>query len=234
MRLEFVVSLLSIVAGAACAQEASPSPSSPVAASVPAPVAAAASAPAPAATSAPPTSGNGTPKKTALIVGTVATEPYHFLKNGAVVYLEDGPKEPGAGVAAAIDNHDMTFVPFISVITAGGTVTFGNTDPMVHNAFSPDGEKWDIGEIPTHGAVAKTFTQPNVYSVLCNLHKNMLAYLVVSPSSYFTKVDADGKYSLSVPPGTYHVTAWSPRLKPTTLPVTVSDGEVTLDFKLGR
>jgi plastocyanin len=197
-----------------------PSPAAPAATTASTP---AATAPAP-----------GTAKKTFLIVGAVATEPYHALKNGAVVYLEDGPKEPGAGMTAAIDNHDMAFLPFISVITAGGTVTFGNTDPLVHNAFSPDGEKWDIGEIPARGAVAKTFDKPNVYSVLCNLHKNMLAYLVVSPSSYFTKVDPDGKYALSVPPGTYRVTAWSPRLKPETQSVTVTDGEAMLNFNLGR
>jgi plastocyanin len=169
-----------------------------------------------------------------MLVGTVATDPYSAFKKGAVVYLEDGPKEPGMGMSAAIDNHEMAFFPFISVIAAGGTVTFGNTDPLAHNAFSPDGEGWDIGIIPSRGSVAKTFDKPNVYAVLCNLHKNMLAYLVVTPSSYFAKTDADGRYTMSVPPGTYRATAWSPRLKPVTQSVEVTDGTATLNFDLHR
>jgi plastocyanin len=213
-----VVAILSIVSGAACAHEGAPPPAA-------APV------------TATPTTSDAAPtgaKKTGTIVGTVVTDPFSAIKKGAVVYLEDGPKEPGAGMSAAIDNHDMTFVPFLSVITAGGTVTFGNTDPLVHNAFSPDGEGWDVGQIPTHGAVPRRFDKANVYSVLCNLHKNMLAYVVVSPSSYFAKTDADGKFAINAPAGTYKVTAWSPRLKPATQPVTVDTGEVTLNFELRR
>jgi plastocyanin len=227
MRLKGIVSILSIVASAACAHEqASSGPST-------APAGTTASAPAAAASDALASAGRHAGKLVP-ITGAVVTEPYHALKNGAVVYLEDGPKEPGVGMAATIDNHDMAFVPFISVVVAGGTVTFGNTDPFVHNAFSPDGEGWNVGDIPSHGTVPKTFDKPNVYSVLCNLHKNMLAYLVVTPSSYFTKVGADGKYVLSVPPGTYRVTAWSPRLKPQTQSITVADAATTLDFDLSR
>ena len=217
MSSRYVVTILIVVAAAACAHEGA----RPMA-GLGEP-----SRPAPGSTASP-----GAVKS--LISGTVVTEPYSAIKKGAVVYLEDGPTEPGPGMAAAIDNHDMTFVPFISVIRAGGTITFGNTDPFAHNAFSPDGEGWDIGQIPSHGAVPKTFAKPNVYSVLCNVHKNMLAYVVVTPSSYFAQVDADGRYTMSVPPGTYRVTAWSPRLQSTTKPVTVTGGAVTLNFELGR
>ena len=215
MRARPVVAILSIVAGAACAHEsATPQATTPAAAS---------SATAPANSGRPGT-----------IVGTIVTDPYNAIKKGAVIYIEDAPQEPGPSAPATMDNHDMAFVPSVVVARAGGTVTFGNTDPFVHNAFSPDGEKWDVGEIPTHGAVPKTFDKPNIYTVLCNLHQNMVAYIVVTPSSYFAKTDADGKYSLRAPNGTYRVTAWAPHLKPKTQPVTVTDGEVTLNFELSR
>jgi plastocyanin len=222
MRSRHVVTILSFVAGAACASPQASAPS-PVAPSAAAPVAKVASSTIPGSTA-----------KLGVIRGTVVTDPYNAVKKGVVIYLEDGPKEPGVGMAATIDNHDMEFVPFITVITAGGTVTFGNTDPFVHNAFSPEGQGWDIGQIATHAAIPKTFDSPNVYPVLCNMHKNMLGYLVVTPSSYFTKADADGHYVLNVPPGNYRVTAWSPRLKPTTQPVTATESEVTLNFELHR
>jgi plastocyanin len=176
----------------------------------------------------------GPPAGMVAITGTVKTDPYRSIEAGAVVYLENGPTVPGKGMVAALDNEDMSFVPLITVIAAGGTVTFGNTDPITHNAFSPDNGGWDIGQIPAHGSLHKTFDKPQIDTVLCNLHKNMLAYLVVTPSSYFAKTDAQGHYDLDVPPGTYKVTAWSPRLKSVTLPVTATSHIQRLDFSLGR
>jgi plastocyanin len=165
----------------------------------------------------------------------VATNPYHTIKNGGVVYLEDGPKIPGVSLSGTLDNHDMTFVPYIVVIVAGGSVIFTNTDPVTHNVFSPDNEKWDLGEIPQNGSVVKRFDTPGNYTILCNLHPSMLAYLVVSPSSYFARTDAEGAFVLkNVPPGTYRLTAWVPRLKPVTQSVTVGDGEVTANFNVER
>ncbi len=219
-----VLAMFAVVSSVACGHEGEVTPPASTAAhAAPEPVAVVSSAAAPASV-----------KNLSTIMGTVVTDPYNAIKKGAVVYLEDGPKQSGASMSAVIDNHDMTFVPFLSVIPAGGTITFGNTDPVSHNAFSPDGEGWDIGLIPTHGAIPKTFDKPNVYAVLCNVHKNMLAYIVVTPSGYFAKTDAEGKYVLNVPPGTYRVTAWSPRLKPTTQSVTAAGSEVTLNFALGR
>ena len=37
-----------------------------------------------------------------------------------------------------------------------------------------------------------------------------------------------------VPNGTYKLTAWAPREAPMTQPVTVADGDVTVDFDLHR
>jgi plastocyanin len=224
MRPRSLLTILCVVAVGACAHESvSPQATSAVAASGVTSAATTESATAPGSSTRPGT-----------LVGTVVTDPYNAIKKGAVVYLEDGPKEAGPSMFATIDNHEMAFVPFIAVVRAGGTVIFGNTDPFVHNAFSPDGEGWDIGAIPTRGAIRRTFDKENVYSVLCNLHKNMLAYIVVTPSSYFAKTDAEGHYTMNVPPGTYRVTAWAPRLKPKTLPVTVTENDVTLNFELGR
>jgi hypothetical protein len=63
----------------------------------------------------------------------------------------------------------------------------------------------------------------------------MIAYLVVSPSSYFARTSPDGAFVIkNVPPGMYHVTAWVPRLKPVTHTVTVTPGETTMNFALER
>jgi hypothetical protein len=129
----------------------------------------------------------------------------------------------------------MAFLPFVSVVPAGGKVTFHNSDPFPHNVFSPDAEKFNIGTISQNQSLVHPFAKAGEYSLLCNLHPGMLGYLVVAPSSYFAKTDAKGHYAMKgVPPGTYKVTAWSPRLPTETKSVDVKGGDATLDFELHR
>ena len=176
-------------------------------------------------TAAPPPAAKGT------IAGTVVTMPPGAAKN-AVVYLEDGLKD--TPVNASIDNRQMTFLPYVAVVTVGATATFINSDPYPHNIFSPDGERWDIGQIAQHASKTKKFDKPLAYTLLCNLHPNMKGYLLVIPSSEFGKADAKGAYTIKdVPPGTYQITAWAPGTKPATQSVIVA-GDVTSNFELKR
>jgi plastocyanin len=170
------------------------------------------------------------------IVGTVTTKPA-ALQGQAVVYLEDGPKEdvPSHLQSVTISNRQMNFVPYIAVVAAGGKAVFANEDPFPHNVFSPDNEKFNMGNIPQNGAHVRVFHNPGAYSLLCNLHPGMLGYLVVTPSTWAIKADAKGKFDMKhVPNGTYKISAWAPRLAPVTQNVTVADGDVTVNFDLHR
>jgi len=152
-----------------------------------------------------------------------------------VVYLEDAPIDPKAKMTARIDNRQMAFVPFVTVIPAGGKVTFQNSDPFPHNVFSPDADKFNMGTISQNQMLVHSFPKAGEYSLLCNLHPGMLGYVVVAPSSYFSKTDAKGHYAIkAVPQGTYKITAWSPRLPTETKSVDVKGGDATLDFELHR
>jgi plastocyanin len=168
------------------------------------------------------------------IVGTITATPA-YLASVSAVYLEDAPKEPGRGMAARIDNHQMTFSPMVQMITVGGTITFVNSDPFPHNIFSPDG-KFNLGTIPQNSTTApRHFNTAGPNTILCNLHPNMIGYIVVAPSSYFSKTDAKGHYRIKdVPAGTYKITAWAPRLATVTQSVTVTGAEATSDFELHR
>jgi plastocyanin len=170
------------------------------------------------------------------IVGTVTTKPA-ALQAQAVVYLEDGPKEdvPSHLQTVTIDNRMMNFIPFVSVVAAGGKVVFTNEDPFPHNVFSPDNEKFNMGNIPQHGAHQRVFHTPGAYSLLCNLHPGMLGYLLVTPSTWWAKTDAKGKFVMKhVPNGTYKVIAWAPRQSPVTQSITVADADATINFDLHR
>jgi plastocyanin len=170
------------------------------------------------------------------IVGTVTTKPA-ALQWSAVVYLEDAPKEdvPARLQTVTIENKSMAFTPFVAVAAAGGKVVFTNADPFPHNVFSPDNEKFNMGNIPQNGAHVRVFQHPGVYSLLCNLHPGMLGYLLVTPTTYFARADGKGRFNMKhVPSGTYQVTAWAPRQTPVTKTVTVAEGDVTADFELHR
>jgi plastocyanin len=153
---------------------------------------------------------------------------------GGVVFLEDAPKQAGAATTASINVDHKEFVPFISVITTGGSATFGNKDALTHHVFSPDIPKLDTGYIHQNETVARTFDSPAVVPLLCNIHPEMLGYLLVIPSTYFSKLGPSGEYAIAgVPPGTYRVTAWSPRLPTATKTAAVaSTGVVTVNFDL--
>ncbi len=168
------------------------------------------------------------------ISGTVTTVPAHGFAT-AVVYLEDAGVVPERGASAVVDNRGMSFAPYITVVAAGGRVVFSNSDPFPHNVFSPDNERFNLGMVPMKGSTAHAFKTPGVYTLLCNLHPNMLGYVVVSPSSYFAKANAKGQFAIKdVPAGAYKITAWAPRLKPVTEPIVIKDTDVTLDFALHR
>jgi plastocyanin len=217
-----------------------PPPCTPVAASA-APVASASAAPsgsaappegsAAAALPVPPPSvprGN--------ITGTVTTRPAGLVSQ-AVVYLEDGPLEdqPAHLQTVTIANRQMNFIPYVAVAAVGARVVFTNEDPFPHNVFSPDNEKFNMGNIPQNGAHVRVFKQPGAYSLLCNLHPGMLGYLMVTPSAWFARVDGKGHFLMKhVPNGTYRVTAWAPRQTPVTQSVTVADADATVAFDLHR
>ena len=169
------------------------------------------------------------------IVGTVLlSSTGNAPKGGGVVYLEDAPKQPGVATSATIDVHNKEFSPFISVITTGGTVTFGNKDALTHHVFSPDVQDWDTGYLRKNDNAGRVFESSGAIALLCNIHPEMIGYLLVIPSTYFGKLGADGKFVIAnVPPGTFRVTAWAPRMPTATQAVTVGpSGSVTSNFEL--
>jgi plastocyanin len=178
----------------------------------------------------PATPGAATSSKGTLS-GSITSTPAAAAKN-AVVYLENGPQDKT--VTGTLDNRQMTFVPHVLVVTAGAKVTFSNSDPFPHNVFSPDNEKWDMGMIPAHGVRVRRFEKSGVYTVLCNVHPNMKAYILVVPSSHFAKADKNGAYSISdVPAGKYKLAVWAPGVKSEQQETTI-DGDKTLSFELHR
>jgi plastocyanin len=216
-----------------CTDACAPNPSAvPVVASEPAPMAdAGAPVPEGGAGSGPSFDPS---KPRHLLQGTV-TGPTGKPVANAVVYLDDAPVDGTRGRSATLGQKNMQFVPFLSVIAKGGKVIFTNDDPFPHNVNAAKPERFDLGQMSAHAQRARTFDKPGVYQLLCNLHPNMLAYVYVTPGSYFAVTNGQGKYAIKdVPEGVHAVGAWAPGLVVEPATATVGGEDSTFDVALHK
>jgi len=173
------------------------------------------------------------------ITGTVKA-PGQTNNADAVVYVEHaaGPFAPSGPIV--MDQRSMKFVPHVLTVLLGTTVKFTNSDTVSHNVFSPDNEKYQLGTWPPGASKDHVFAKcakfPCVYAQLCMIHPEMEGFVVVLQNPYVATTDATGQFKIEgVPPGTYQVAAWHPKMKGQPKPVTVEAGKpATVDFTLGR
>jgi plastocyanin len=165
--------------------------------------------------------------------GKVDATPAKYLED-TVVYLKEVPGA-FAPKTASIDQKGMKFIPHILLVTVGDSVKFLNNDTVVHNVYSPDNEGYNLGSFKAGENAAHVFTKQGVYSQLCSIHPEMLAYVFVGQNPYAAVVDKSGQYEIKdVPPGTYKLAVWNPKLKAADKSVTVAAGETTENFSIKR
>ena len=75
----------------------------------------------------------GSEPVTGSLSGSITTTPAQAAQY-AVVDLENAPVEQVAN--ARLDDHKMTFMPYVSTMTVGGTLTYVNSEPFPDTAFS--------------------------------------------------------------------------------------------------
>ena len=159
----------------------------------------------------------------------------------SVVYVEAvaGKTFPAPAHHVTIDQKGLMFVPHIVPIAQGTTVEFLNSDSVAHNVFwiSISGNKklgHNMGTWPKGEQHPFKFDNPGVVALLCNVHPEMSAYVIVSPTPYFAETDKSGEFKIdNVPDGAYTVTAWHEGAKSKSNPVKVA-GETSADFTLSK
>ena len=151
--------------------------------------------------------------------------------SNAVVYVDKIPGKVFAPPANAVrlDQLNLTFVPHVLPILAGTTVEFPNSDEVRHNVFSPSPVRFNLGTYEKNTKKYYRFEKPGVATLLCNVHAEMSAYVVVTETPYFAVTGKDGKFILKdVPPGNYTVKVWHEKAKSTAVPVEVSGTTVNV------
>lgn len=153
----------------------------------------------------------------------------------AVVYLQ-GEKKAAPMAKAVVDQREKTFIPHVSVVTCGTTVQFPNNDTVFHNVFAYfEATKFDLGMYPRGATKKVTFKKPGLVALLCNVHSEMSAYILVVDTPYFAVTDREGRFHLrNVPPGTYTLHAWHESGATLTQTVIVKAQEAALTLDLTR
>lgn len=157
-----------------------------------------------------------------------------------VVYIESIEQEiEPPEEHAVMDQKNLTFIPHVLPVVKGATVDFLNSDDVLHNVFTPDkcAEKMNLGTWPKGDSKSYTFNEEGCQSVLlCNVHPEMEAWVLVLQNSHFSKTEKDGIYEIKdVPAGKYKLAVWHEKLKAKSVEIEVpEEGEIEVDFKLKK
>lgn len=113
----------------------------------------------------------------------------------AVVYVEAGPPVTltRPGVPAEIEQKARKFIPLVTVVQTGGAVSFPNRDSVRHHVYSYSPAK--VFDIKLYSGVPpepQIFDKPGTVVLGCNIHDQMIAYVQVVSTPYFSKSDAAG------------------------------------------
>ncbi|WP_157826929.1 methylamine utilization protein [Macromonas nakdongensis] len=143
-----------------------------------------------------------------------------------------------SGKEQNIIQREKTFLPAVTVITAGTSITFPNEDTVRHHvySFSP-AKKFELKLYAGTPAAPVVFDKPGLVVLGCNIHDHMIAWVHVVNTPYFGKTDAQGKLTLgNVPKGTYQMETWHQRVPsnaaPTRQTVNLGDADTQAQVTL--
>lgn len=157
----------------------------------------------------------------------------------AVVLLPGQISTPPSSVAV-MDQVNLTFVPHVLVIQRGQQVVFPNSDNIRHHVYSFSPAK--AFEIKLYAGTPEApiaFDTAGIVVLGCNIHDNMVGYIVVADTPLTGVSNGDGRIRLTVDDLPPTIRIWHPLLvtqypAPVTLPLPVADstGQRTLTLNV--
>ena len=162
------------------------------------------------------------------------------VPSGAVVVLL--PLDPVLGPVKTdtvlIDQHELRFLPGVTALRPGSVVQFRNSDPVLHNVFSPrgPGRGFNLGTYPRPEVRSQVLEAEGVHVILCHVHPEMVAYIVVAPTGHRAVTDDAGRFAVEdLPRGRYRAQVWwRRRLRADTVLALDSGESRTVELGNGR
>lgn len=122
-------------------------------------------------------------------------------------------RRPAPPRVRSVVQMNRKFDPHVLATAVGDRVAFNNLDRVYHSTFSVSpAKRFDLGKRLPGQRDTLILEQPGVINLHCDIHPDMVAYVVVTPNHAFTFPDDTGRYRLpALPPGTYTVRVFHPR-----------------------
>lgn len=114
--------------------------------------------------------------------------------------------------STAIEQRDREFVPNVTVVQTGTTVSFPNHDPLLHHvySFSP-AKSFEIKLYSGEAPRGILFDKPGTVTLGCNIHDWMVGHILVVETPYFGKSGKDGRALIGdMAAGEFEVFVWHP------------------------
>jgi len=170
----------------------------------------------------------------ALVLGdgqTMANVLVHVTKGLPAGKTWPAPKEP-----VEMDQIGCQYVPHVLGLMVGQPFKVLNTDGVLHNvhALPKVNRPFNMAMPPTRKEAVETFTKAEgMFTVKCDVHPWMQAFVGVFADPFFDVTAKDGKFTISnLDPGTYTIEAWHEKLGTQTATVTVGASDTkTISFK---
>ena len=150
--------------------------------------------------------------------------------SNAVVWIEGAKGGAPSGHAndkgGEMKSAQKRFQPRVVAVPTKGTVEFPNVDPIYHNVFSVSGDnRFDLGLYRSGASKSKTFDEPGLVRVYCNIHPQMVGFVMVVDSDFTAVTGRDGTFQFdNVPAGPHTVRVWHEEGPEGKEPVTVGTG----------
>lgn len=144
----------------------------------------------------------------------------------AVVFLES---PAAAAQVRPLKDVEMAqaqrrFMPETLLVTRGTSVQFPNRDEVRHHvySFSP-AKRFELKLYIGRPANPVLFDMPGVVVLGCNIHDEMVGWVLVMDTPYYGQTDGQGRLVLrDVPPGGYQLRTWHAALPVGTPPATAA------------
>ena len=140
----------------------------------------------------------------------------------AVVYLESASarqmSKPSIGIEMA--QVARQFEPRVLVVPVGTTVQFPNRDTVRHHVYSfSNAKNFEIKLYSGVPAAPVLFDKLGVAVLGCNIHDNMVGWVVVVDTPFFGRSQVNGVVLLTeIPNGIYRLRVWHPELPSSSAP----------------
>jgi plastocyanin len=137
-----------------------------------------------------------------------------------------------------LDQRQCVFIPRVTLVPAGGTIEFLNSDRLLHNIHSA-GRANTVTVFnrtqPRGRTIPITFAKPEIVRIDCDLHGWMRAWVVVMEHPFYAVTASEGEFTIpNLPPGKYALNVWHESLGTTTKEVTVGESDAATVIEMGR